>query len=273
MVDNKELGDKTVHDFGVQWTNYTSNDGFYGSEELFKDIVGPLLEIEEIQGAQVAEIGSGSGRIALMLAQAGAEKVTAMEPSEGYNVLVQTVSDSEWADQIETKKILGQDLDDVDTYALIFSVGVVMHIPDPVPVFQAAYTALKPGGKFFIWLYSKEGNSTYISFIRPLRAISSRLPHALLVPLIWLTYSGLVLYKILCGFLPLPLKDYITKVLWKLSPEKRRLVIYDQLNPTFVKYYTEDDVKKLFTAGGFKDIKLHHRHNYSWAATGTKIES
>jgi len=272
MENSNVLGEKTVRDFGVQWTHYTSNDGFYGSKELFADIVEPLLNVKEVQDANVAEIGSGSGRIALMLAQAGALNVTAMEPSDGYDVLVKTINNSEWSDRIVTQKKLGAELDKSNVYDLIFSVGVLMHVPEPIPVLQAAYKALKPDGKLFIWIYSKEGIGTYLTFVRPLRAISSRLPHAILVPVIWLIYSALVVYRLLCKFLPLPLKDYVTKVLWKLSPEKRRLVIYDQLNPTFVKYYSEDELKELFKAGGFGDIKLHHRHGYSWSAIGTKLQ-
>jgi len=270
MTNTKILSEKTVRDFGVQWTHYTSNEGFYGSKELFQDILGPLIDVDEIKDTMVAEIGSGSGRIALMLAEAGAASVTAIEPSDGYEVLVNCVNESAWADRIVARKLLGEELDEIDTYDLIFSVGVLMHVPNPIPILWAAYRALKPGGKLFIWIYSKDGNKAYISFVRPLRAISSKLPHVLLVPVIWVTYFSLIVYQKLCKFFPLPLKDYITNVLWKLSPEKRRLVIYDQLNPTYVKYYTENDVRELFKDGGFSNVELHHRHGYSWAATGTK---
>jgi len=94
MKDANSLSEKTVRDFGVQWTHYTSNDGFYGSKELFADIVEPLLKVEEIKGANIAEIGSGSGRIALMLAEAGAANVAAIEPSDGYKILVKAVNES-----------------------------------------------------------------------------------------------------------------------------------------------------------------------------------
>ena len=70
MKDDYSLSRKTARDFGIQWTHHPSNDGFYGSKELFADIVEPLLKVEDIQGANVAEIGIGSGRLALMLAEA-----------------------------------------------------------------------------------------------------------------------------------------------------------------------------------------------------------
>jgi hypothetical protein len=56
----------------------------------------------------------------------------------------------------------------------------------------------------------------------------------------------------------------------KVTPDKRRLIIYDQLNPEWAKYYTRDEAERLLTAAGFEDVKLHHRGGYSWTVIGTK---
>jgi hypothetical protein len=66
------------------------------------------------------------------------------------------------------------------------------------------------------------------------------------------------------------LRGYLLAVFEKMSPQKRRLVIYDQLNPSFAKYYTRPEAEKLLLDGNFKDVKVHHRHAYSWTAIGTK---
>ena len=34
---------KTIDDFGEQWTHFTSNPGYYGSEDVLIDILGPFL--------------------------------------------------------------------------------------------------------------------------------------------------------------------------------------------------------------------------------------
>ena len=39
------LGDRTIQDFGDQWTRYTGNEGYYGSVELLRDICEPLVPI------------------------------------------------------------------------------------------------------------------------------------------------------------------------------------------------------------------------------------
>ena len=69
---------------------------------------------------------------------------------------------------------------------------------------------------------------------------------------------------------PVPLRRYVTEILARFSPSKRYLVIYDQLKPAYAKYYKNSEVKKLLQDAGFEDIKLYHRHGYSWTAIATK---
>ena len=47
------LGAKTIGDFDEQWSRYTENSGFYGSKELFEDIIrrnlmGTVLLVEAV---------------------------------------------------------------------------------------------------------------------------------------------------------------------------------------------------------------------------------
>ncbi|MGA2318513.1 MAG: hypothetical protein ABSG71_19365 [Thermodesulfobacteriota bacterium] len=56
----------------------------------------------------------------------------------------------------------------------------------------------------------------------------------------------------------------------KMSPEKRRLIIYDQLNPSYAKYYTRREAEILLIDGKFKNVRTHHRHGYSRTVIGTK---
>jgi hypothetical protein len=50
----------------------------------------------------------------------------------------------------------------------------------------------------------------------------------------------------------------------------RKLVIYDQLNPSYVKFYTGAEVRSLLERAGFTGVALHHRRGYSWTALGVK---
>ncbi len=259
--------DRTIKDFGEQWIKYSNNDGYYGSLELFSDVVSPFLKPEELRGCRVGEIGSGAGRIVNMLLEAGAKHVIAVEPSEAFEVLISNIIEPE---RVTCLKISGNELPAYGDLDYIFSIGVLHHIPDPGPVVEAAFKALRPGGHLLVWLYGKEGNHFYLGLVKPLRALTKRLPHFILVFLVEVMYWPLLLYIKCCHRLPLPLRGYMLSVLEKMSKDKRKLIIYDQLNPSYARYYTRDEAQKLLFDGNFEDVRVHHRHGYSWTLIGTK---
>ena len=152
----------------------------------------------------------------------------------------------------------------------VFSVGVIHHILDPGPLVEAAYESLKPGGYFFAWLYGYEGNELYVRIMQPIRIITTRLPHILVRIVVELLYCVLLFHRIASKVFRLPLHPYLAKVFWPLSPQKRRLVIYDQLNPAYAKYYRRKEAIDLFENKGFENVQIHYRHNYSWSVLGQK---
>jgi SAM-dependent methyltransferase len=259
---------QTIIDFGEQWTRYTDNGGVYGSQEFFADIVSPLLDPSELSGKYVAEIGSGTGRIAAMMLGAGARKVMAIEPSAAYAVLTKNLAG--YKDRVEAICATGEKIPDGAELDYVLSIGVLHHIPEPNATVRAALNALKPGGRMLIWLYGHEGNEMYLSLVNPLRKITKRIPHGLLVAMIWMIYPALMTYMWLCKLLPLPMRRYMLDVVAKMAPDKRRLIVYDQLNPAYAKYYTRSEAIRLLSENGFRDVRVHHRHGYSWTVIGTK---
>jgi len=258
---------RTIRDFGEQWLRYRDNEGYYGSLELFSDILSPFVGLDQMKGATVAEIGSGTGRLVNMLLEAGAKHVIAVEPSDAFEVLRQNLLQPE---KVTCLKMTGDRLPSYGHLDYVLSVGVLHHIADPGPVVEAAFRALHPGGKFLAWLYGREGNRLYLATVRPMRTLTKRLPHILLTPLVELIYWPSVLYVRLCHAFPLPMRGYVLSVFEKMSPRKRRLIIYDQLNPFYAKYYTRSEAQALLSDQGFKDVQVHHRHGYSWTVIGTK---
>ena len=262
------LASRTIADFGDQWTRYTDNEGYYGSEELLKDILEPLVPIEGVHNKRVAEIGSGTGRIVRMLLNAGAAHVTAVEPSRAMEALKRNTEDL--SHRISYVQTTGEGIPLGQMYDMVFSIGVLHHIPEPEGVVKAAFEALAPQGEFVVWLYGKEGNAVYLALVLPLRAVTSRLPHLLLEPLCRALNFALSAYVAAARVLPLPLRGYMTEVIGKFSKEKRYLVIYDQLKPAFAKYYRRREAEALLSSAGFEAVRSHHRHGYSWTVVGRK---
>lgn len=264
------LSERTIADFGDQWTRFQGNEGYYGSVELFRDMCGPLIGPEDVSGRQVGDIGSGTGRIVRMLLDAGAAHVLAVEPSDAADVLRKNLE--AFGDRVECLRTTGDGIPPESHLDLITSIGVLHHIPDPVPVVRAARAALRPGGRMLVWLYGREGNSAYLALTLPIRAITTRLPHQPVFVVARLATALLGPYIALCRHVPLPLRGYFVDVFGKMSYRKRELIVYDQLRPAYAKYYTRDEAISLLRDNGFEDVRVHHRHGYSWTVIGTRSE-
>ena len=270
LLENPDqIAKKTISDFGEQWRLFRSNSGYYGNAELLQDIIFPFISLADIVGKNCAEIGAGTGRIPLMLVEAGAAHVTAVEPSDAYEVMLENTASV--GDKITCLKISGEDIPEVG-FDLVLAIGVIHHIPTPKPVIDAAWRSLKDGGRIIIWVYSHEGNELYQKFAEGIRAITRRLPTKVNYALATMLYGPAMFYAFLCsGFGWLPLSDYAVNVFLRFGPAERKAVILDQLNPEWTHYYRGHEVEQLLADSGFSQIQSRHRHNYSWTVTGQKV--
>lgn len=266
-----ETRDQTIRDFGEQWTAFPSSPGWVESLELLKDILEPLIPLETVRGARVLDVGAGQGRLENMLFMAGAGEVTAVEPSDAFEVLKRNTM--AYTDRITYIRCAGHEMGAhlvEGSFDLAVSFGVIHHIPDPLPVLREMRRALKVGGGGWIWLYGREGNGLYLFFAEPLRLLTRKLPHGMLSALSALLTPWLSFYACLCRWLRLPMRDYMCRVIAPQTWYTRKVTIYDQLNPTEARYYTRDEALKLMKDAGFTDVRIHHRHGYSWAAMGIR---
>lgn len=264
---------RTIRDFGKQWTTYNDTTGFFGSSALLADFIAPF-SMENFRGSCVADIGAGTGRHVQALLDVGARRVIAIEPSESVRVIREQLVKPN-IHRVIAMNITGDRLPPTGDLDYVISVGVLHHIPEPAPVIRAAYRALKPGGRFIVWIYGKEGNALYLLLATPLRWITKHVPHAAVGAIAWLLDIPLVFYIRLCHAMPRrrwPLKEYMTEILAKLPPDKRRLVIYDQLKPHYAKYYSRSEAVALMKEAPFQ-VEAHHRRAYSWVVIGTKPET
>lgn len=264
-----DLADRTIADFGDQWQRYTDNEGYYGEVEILKGTLEPLVRLEELQGKRVAEIGSGTGRIVKMLLRAGAREVTAIEPSDAFEVLKRNLADE--GGRVVLLNKAGHEIPADGAYDFVLSIGVIHHIPDPDPVIAASLQALRPGGRLIVWLYGKEGSGLIVQSIRALRMVTTHLPHFVVAAIAHVLALALELYIFACRYVRwLPLHDYITNVVGRFSRSKRYLVVYDQLRPAYAMYYSEAEARELLASNGFSDVQLYFRHGYSWTVVGTR---
>ncbi len=254
-IDHKE----SFGDFGEQFIKDKEIDGYFGSLELIKDIVYPF-DLNEINNKIIAEIGVGSGRILKNLIKFYPQKIYGIEPSKAISIAKSNLD----SDKIDFLNIRAEDLSFQNEIDYIFSIGVIHHIPNYKVAIKKIHNSLKPGGKFIMWVYGKEGNELYLFFFNNLRRITIYLPDFILRLVSRLLALTTYLYGFFCKFLKLPLNNYFKNVFNNFSFQKRSYVIFDQLNPSFSKYFSRHELEKLLEEENFKIIKLINRHGYSY---------
>ena len=265
MFNNKKKD--SINDFGKQFKYHSKIDDYWGSLEMLKDIINPF-NLSLVENKIICEVGVGSGRILKNLVKLSPKKIYAIDPSEAIEVAKKNNEDSKV--EILFKKIPGQMINLKNELDYIFSLGVIHHIPEAEIVCKKIYESLKPKGKFIIWVYGKEGNELYLFIFNNLRKITRFMPDIFLNLFSIFLNLWLSVYIFFCKYLNLPLRNYILNVIKKCSFEKRKYIIFDQLNPSYSKYYTKQDLETLLTKSGFKKFEIFNRHQYSWIAIAEK---
>ena len=132
--------------------------------------------MNEIKNKTIAEIGVGSGRILKNLLHFSPKTIYGIEPSQAINVAKTNLN----SDKINFLNIKAEELNFENEIDYIFSIGVIHHIPNYELAIKKIYRSLKPGGKFIMWVYGKEGNELYLFLFNNLRRITIYLPDFIL---------------------------------------------------------------------------------------------
>ena len=260
-IDHKE----SYQDFGEQFTIDGDINGNWGSVKLLEEIVHPF-DLNLIKEKEIAEIGVGSGRISNNLLKYNPNKIFGIEPSAAIEVAKKNIK----SNKVEFFNIKGQDINFENKFDYVFSIGVIHHIPEYRKVLKKIQKSLKKNGRFIIWVYGKEGNELYLFIFNNLRRVTILLPdftlRILSKILTILTYP----YGYLCNFISLPLKKYFLGAFNKWSFKHRSYVIFDQLNPSFAKYFTKEELENDLKSANFKVEHISHRLEYSYTAICSK---
>lgn len=261
---------KTIDDFSSQWNYFPNNADYFASLDLFKDSLGGLIHPEDFKGKTVIDLGSGTGRITNWALESGAAKVYSIEPAASNDTLRENTK--KYKDQIVYLNCTAEEANLNDDADLAISLGVISYIPDLLATMKAIFNGLKPGGIFHILAMSYEGNELYCTVVLPLRKITTILPDRALFYLVkFLTYIAST-YGYIAKVFKLPMHNYFSSVYLKMKWPERTLLIFDQLNPSFAKYYKRQELENIFKQAGFINIRFIHRHGYSWCMVGEKAK-
>ena len=261
---------KTINDFGNQWKIHGElSVDHWTSDQMFRDHFPKDFDFSILKGAKVLEIGSGSGRILHMLSNYRPLQLIGVEPSDAFENLKINTADVPNLLLLNTS---GSNFDQKNLDVII-SLGVIHHIPHADKVVHNVFNSLKKGGYFIMWVYGFENNIAYVALQKILRSFTIFLPDYFLDKFSWLISYLFDFYGLISRVLfsnRLSLSGYYKNVYSKCGRKEKKYIIFDQLNPSYSKYYKKQEVYELLKRNGFNNIELYHRHGYSWTAIAKK---
>lgn len=277
MSELQSRDQATADAFATSWLHLPS--GSIYTRDQFVDWMEPLGR-EDFDGKKVLELGCGNGSLLLHAAS--------WQPLLLYGVdlgdSVQAARANLERSGFQNWKVEQADLTEFRSdgaFDLVYCVGVLHHLTEPLEGLLAVIQNVKPGGKFHCWVYGREGNRPVLLVVEPLRRIFSKAPWwftkyvaaGLFTPPVF-AYAKAISFA--ARFLPflsrLPLSEYF---LW-ISKRKIgfvRHVIFDQLVTPTTHYISRPQIEHWLASIPELDSQSTYilsRNGNSWKFGGAK---
>jgi len=273
--DLAELAKQTADAFGWSWSHFDEMHPEY--ERQFLGWIEPLRPAD-FEGRVVLDAGCGKGRHAYFAAAYGATQVVGIDLSRAVDVAAEVTRRFDNVDLVQGDLTRPPfPAGDEGRFDLVYSIGVLHHLPVPEDGFRALVRLLKPNGRIHIWVYGYEGNAFVRRVVEPLRRVTTRMPPSLMRTVAWplgVAFHGLVrgLYGPLAGTSlgkRLPMAAYISS-LRTFDFRQNYSIVFDQLVAPTSTYLRRDELERWFREAGLEDVLITQRTGNSWRASGRR---
>jgi SAM-dependent methyltransferase len=267
---NRDLQQESIDAFGSQWARFKEIDGEFDRDfggNWFRKLLGEF-DPELIFGQRVGEIGAGIGGSTKNIVQFQPKLLVAYEPSSGYKQLERHFSANKRVKLVNAsgEEFSEQDLD------LIFCIGVLHHIPNPIPTLLRAISSLRVGGKLVLWVYGDQ-EKLYVALQQIVRRLTSRISDNALERLsVCATHVASIYGRAIkvSRVSRMPMYEYLTQRFLHLDFRSRKILMFDQLNPTWSHYYSRLELENLLTETGFTNLVITGVNRSSWSVVCEK---
>lgn len=275
---SEELAEKiqrTQRTFGYEWTIFSSRYDFL--EEQFIEWIRPLTPAS-FEGKVILDAGCGSGMYTQFLSRYGAKTVIGLDLSRAIDV-AKSLNPEPNTHFIQASLL--QPPLRRGSFDLVFSKGVIHHLPQPVEGVRSLAALLNEKGSLFVWVYAQEGNGWVLRIVDPIRRhITSRLPLGVERGVSFVVAAAL--YGVVKGiYAPaarlrqpwvlrlLPYASYLADHA-RYSFRYMHFNVFDQLSAPVAHYIPRSEVEEWFREHHFKRVTIVRRLGMSWSALGTR---
>lgn len=225
------LAARTSEAFGQQWVGF-AEQARVGLDDLLLHL--PYAWSPSIYRGLVLDAGCGMGRYTTLVGQLGAA-VIGLDVSEAAEAAAQL-----WNNAVFVRADIASPPFAPESFDVVYSLGVLHHLPDPLRGFKTCFDLVKPGGLLLVWVYSEHGG-----LLRKARRLGRRIVNrfpALLRPAAWCAafsiWSALIAPRRMLGMRGGHLASYQSKSLGQLHVD-----CYDALSAPVEVYLTADDCR------------------------------
>ncbi len=263
--------EKTASAFASSWNNLPQGSVY--TAEQFEDWFAPLTE-SDITDRRVLELGCGNGSLLVHAANWKPSHLTGVDLGDSVRSAKSNLEETGF----RRYEILKEDLTafESDGFDLVYSIGVLHHLKDPLSGFQSVIRNTRAGGRFQCWVYAEEGNSLVIYAVDPIRTVVSNFPwwftkYLVATPLafVYFIYAHLIVKLRLSS---MPLFEYSK---WIVNREFSffRHVAFDQLVTPQTSYLNKKTIEKWLASDPAIDQESTYiifRNGNSWKFGGKK---
>ena len=232
---------KVARGFRFEWLKHSRILPEHKAELMH--VFGDLMNPADFTGKVVLDAGCGQGRFSYFITAYGPKEVYCVDFSESVLIAKENL------EEVSNVHVIQADIFNLpfkNIFDMIYSIGVIHHLPQPQRGFNCLLERLRPKGQIFLWIY---GYSSIVPILKFLKLVTlkidirtmwflSLLPAIFLYILnkIYLLCSKIIFTKKIAEYIPFHMySDRSFHNIWTIC--------FDHLTTSIAHYFKEGELK------------------------------